>query len=293
MATGWATSISQTIHTPLFQPPSPLLLLYVHTWYRSARSSAHRPRRMFCIYVNTLYVYVAGPGIAAKVVVVARIFVRNAPLGEPFRVLTKEAAEKVGVSAKRRPKVDGLRVFYDRNPPWRKRAAERKIKQVKRRSPCTKGLLGKQEQLMRGRTGSRTPEYRIPPGVCCCRKGFGFRAPSSPLMSTPHTPNPLINLLHRNLLHPLPLLRLRICLCLVCDFVCKNFEHTVKEQSSHTKREENWGGFRVRRLCPPGRILLIQRRTVRQLSLEIPRFRYLSPLSWLETFLSGSDSPRA
>lgn len=36
-----------------------------------------------------------GPGVAAKVVVVARTRVSNAPLGEPFRVLTKEAAEKV------------------------------------------------------------------------------------------------------------------------------------------------------------------------------------------------------
>lgn len=33
--------------------------------------------------------------MAAKVVVVARTRVSNAPLGEPFRVLTKEAAEKV------------------------------------------------------------------------------------------------------------------------------------------------------------------------------------------------------
>ncbi|CAM9255833.1 unnamed protein product [Hapterophycus canaliculatus] len=37
----------------------------------------------------------AGPGVAAKVVVVARTRVSNAPLGEPFRVLTMEAAEKV------------------------------------------------------------------------------------------------------------------------------------------------------------------------------------------------------
>ncbi|CAM9105762.1 unnamed protein product [Scytosiphon promiscuus] len=39
----------------------------------------------------------AGPGVAAKVVVVARTRVSNAPLGEPFRVLTKEAAEKVAL----------------------------------------------------------------------------------------------------------------------------------------------------------------------------------------------------
>ncbi|CAN0309544.1 unnamed protein product [Pylaiella littoralis] len=37
----------------------------------------------------------AGPGVAVMVVVVARTRVSNAPLGEPFRVLTKEAAEKV------------------------------------------------------------------------------------------------------------------------------------------------------------------------------------------------------
>lgn len=37
----------------------------------------------------------AGPGVGVKVVVVARTRVFNAPLGEPFRVLTKKAAEKV------------------------------------------------------------------------------------------------------------------------------------------------------------------------------------------------------
>ncbi|CAM9259184.1 unnamed protein product [Ectocarpus sp. 4 AP-2014] len=37
----------------------------------------------------------AGSGVAAKVVIIARTRVSNAPLGEPFRVLTKEAAEKV------------------------------------------------------------------------------------------------------------------------------------------------------------------------------------------------------
>ncbi|CAM9222679.1 unnamed protein product [Ectocarpus fasciculatus] len=37
----------------------------------------------------------AGSGVAAKVVVIARTRISNAPLGEPFRVLTKEAAEKV------------------------------------------------------------------------------------------------------------------------------------------------------------------------------------------------------
>lgn len=36
-----------------------------------------------------------GPGVAAKVVVIARTKVSDAPLGEPFRVLTGEAAEKV------------------------------------------------------------------------------------------------------------------------------------------------------------------------------------------------------
>lgn len=36
--------------------------------------------------------------MAVKVVVVARAGVSSAPLGEPFRVLTKEAAEKVRLS---------------------------------------------------------------------------------------------------------------------------------------------------------------------------------------------------
>ncbi|CAB1120457.1 unnamed protein product [Ectocarpus sp. CCAP 1310/34] len=37
----------------------------------------------------------AGSGVAAKVVIIARTRVSDAPLGEPFRVLTKEAAEQV------------------------------------------------------------------------------------------------------------------------------------------------------------------------------------------------------
>lgn len=40
-----------------------------------------------------------GPGVAARVVVVARNRVSDAPLGEPFRVLTKESAEKVRMFA--------------------------------------------------------------------------------------------------------------------------------------------------------------------------------------------------
>lgn len=36
--------------------------------------------------------------MAAKVVVVARTSVSDAPLGEPFRVLTRESAEKVSVT---------------------------------------------------------------------------------------------------------------------------------------------------------------------------------------------------
>lgn len=39
-----------------------------------------------------------GPGVAAKVVVVARSSVSDAPLGEPFRVLAKESAQKVSVA---------------------------------------------------------------------------------------------------------------------------------------------------------------------------------------------------
>lgn len=42
--------------------------------------------------------FVTGPGVAAKVVVVARTSVSDAPLGEPFRVLTRESAEKVSVA---------------------------------------------------------------------------------------------------------------------------------------------------------------------------------------------------
>lgn len=37
----------------------------------------------------------AGPGVAVKVIVVPREKVADAPLGEPFRVLTKEAAQQV------------------------------------------------------------------------------------------------------------------------------------------------------------------------------------------------------
>lgn len=37
----------------------------------------------------------SGPGVAAKVVVVAKTRVSDAPLGEPFRVLTKQCAEQV------------------------------------------------------------------------------------------------------------------------------------------------------------------------------------------------------
>lgn len=44
-----------------------------------------------------LLVYAAGPGVVAKVVVVYRTRVLQAPLGESFRVLTEEAAEKVGL----------------------------------------------------------------------------------------------------------------------------------------------------------------------------------------------------
>lgn len=39
--------------------------------------------------------FCAGPGVAAQVVVVARTRASDAPLGEPFRVLTEESAEKV------------------------------------------------------------------------------------------------------------------------------------------------------------------------------------------------------
>lgn len=42
-------------------------------------------------------VHAVGPGVVVKVIVVYRSRVLQAPLGESFRVLTEEAAEKVGL----------------------------------------------------------------------------------------------------------------------------------------------------------------------------------------------------